>query len=189
MAKVRATEIKKGMTLIIEDELFLVVKRDHVTPGKGQAVNHIYLRNVRSGTQKNMRLSSSDTLELAYLDTKQCQYLYKDATGHIFMDEQTYEQFPLSADVVGDIMGYICENQSVNVTFHEGSPVAVDLPASVVLEVTEAEEAIKGNTATNVTKNAKVETGLEVKVPMHIKPGDKIKISTDDGSFLGRVNE
>ena len=189
MAKARATEIKKGMTLIIDGELFLVVKRDHVTPGKGQAVNHIYLRNVRSGTQKNMRLSSSATLELAYLDNKPCQYLYKDSAGHVFMDEETYEQFPLSADVVGDLMGYIAENQTVNVTFHEGSPVSVELGSSVTLEVTEAEEAIKGNTATNVTKSAKTETGIEVKVPMHIKVGDKIKVSTEDGSFLGRVND
>ena len=189
MASVRATEIKKGMALIVDGDIWLVTKRDHVTPGKGQALHHVYLKNMKTGRQKDLRLGSGESVEVAYLDRKSCQYLYKDATGFVFMDEESYEQFPLFDDVVGDQMRFIKENESVNVTFTEGTPLTIDLPASVVLEVTEAEEAIKGNTATNVTKNATLETGLIAKVPMHIKQGDRIKISTDDESFLGRVND
>ncbi|MEZ5987876.1 MAG: elongation factor P [Planctomycetota bacterium] len=187
MSNVRATEIKKNMTLVIDGELFQVLDREHVTPGKGQAVNHVKLRNLKTGSQKQLRLSSSQTVELAYLDHKNCQYLYRDSTGFVFMDEASYDQFPLPDEVIGDRMGYIKENESVIVTFYEGAPLSVELPAAVELEVTEAEEAIKGNTATNVTKNAVLETGLAVKVPMHIKVGEKIRISTDDGSFLGRA--
>jgi len=189
MASIRATEIKKGMALVIDDGLWVVTKRDHVTPGKGQALHHVYLKNMKTGQQKNLRLGSGETVEVAYLDRKNCQYLYKDSSGYVFMDEESYEQFPLSADVVGDLMCFIRENETVTVTFSDHVPITVDLPAAVILEVTEAEEAIKGNTATNVTKNATVETGMQVKVPMHIKTGDKIKINTDDKSFLGRVND
>lgn len=188
MASVRATEIKKGMALWIDGDIWFVTKRDHVTPGKGQALHHVYLKNLKTGTQKNLRLGSSESVEVAYLDRKQCQYLYKDSTGYVFMDEETYDQFPLPEDVVGDLMCFIKENESVSVTFTEGTPVSLDLPAAVVLEVVDAEEAVKGDTATNVTKNATTETGLVVKVPAHIKAGNQIKISTEDKSFLGRVS-
>lgn len=187
MSSIRATEIKKGQTLVIDGDLYQVIEKDHVTPGKGQAVNHVKLKSLKTGTQKQLRLSSSQTVELAYLEFKKSQYLYRDSTGYMFMDEVTYDQFPLSEDVVGDLMGFIKENESVSVTFFEEQPVSVDLPSAVVLEVSEADEAVKGNTATNVTKVAKLETGLEVKVPMHIKVGEKIKISTEDKSFLGRA--
>ena len=105
------------------------------------------------------------------------------------MDEADYEQYTLPANVIEESMHFIKDNSAINVTFFEGAAVSVELPASVVLEVIEAEEAAKGNTATNVTKGVKVETGLEVRTPAHIKVGDKIKISTEDASFLGRVNE
>lgn len=187
MSSIRATEIKKGMTLVIDGDLFQVVEKDHVTPGKGQAVNHVKLKSLNTGSQKQLRLSSSQTVELAYLEFKKSQYLYKDSTGYMFMDENTYDQFPLSDEVVGDLMGFIKENESVSVTFFEERPVSVDLPTAVVLAVKETEEAVKGNTATNVTKSATLETGLEVKVPMHIKVGEQIKISTEDKSFLGRA--
>ncbi|HHI78378.1 MAG TPA: elongation factor P [Planctomycetes bacterium] len=189
MAKMRAPEIKTGMALEIDGDLFLVVEREHVTPGKGQALYHFLLRSLKTGSQKPLRMGSNDTAEVAYLERKKCQYLYRDAHGYVFMDEQSYEQFPLHENLVGEQMGFIAENSSADVTFHNETPVSVDLPASVTLEVIEAEEAVRGNTATNVTKNAKVETGLEVKVPMHIRVGDKIKISTVDKSFQGRVKD
>lgn len=189
MVKLRATEIKPGMALLVDGDLFLVLKHDHVTPGKGQAVHHFQLRNLRTGTQKIVRMGTGETAEIAYLERRRCQYLYKDSTGYVFMDEETYDQFPLSEELVGPLMGFVAENASVDVTMHEGRPVSVDLPASVVLEVVEAEEAVKGNTATNVTKLAKLETGLEVRVPLHIKPGERIKVSTSDGSFLGRAGD
>jgi elongation factor P len=189
MATARAPEIKKGMTVIQDGELFEVSKRDHVTPGKGQAVHHVELRNLKTGNQRRLRLASGDSVELAYLDKKSCTYLYQDNTGYVFMDEADYEQYTLPANVIEDSMHYIKDNSPIVVTFYEGAAVSVELPTAVVLEVIEAEEAAKGNTATNVTKGVKVETGLEVRTPAHIKVGDKIKISTEDSSFLGRVNE
>jgi len=189
MTSIRVTEIKKGMAVVIDGELFVVTKHEHVTPGNWRAIHHVHMKGVKSGQQKYQRMGSSDTLEVAYLDAKRCQYLYKDATGYVFMDEQTYDQFHMPEDVVGDLMSFIKENDSVTVTFHEELPISFDLGSAVVLEVVEAEDAVKGNTATNVTKNATTETGMVVKVPLHIKVGDKIKVSTEDKSFLGRVNE
>jgi elongation factor P len=189
MASARAPEIKKGMTLILDGELFEVSKRDHVTPGKGQAVHHVECRNLKTGNQRKLRLASGDTVELAYLDKKSCTYLYQDNTGYVFMDEEDYEQYILPANVIEESMHYIKDNSPIVVTFFDGAAVSVELPTAVTLEVIEAEEAAKGNTATNVTKGVKVETGLEVRTPAHIKVGDKIKISTEDSSFLGRVND
>jgi elongation factor P len=188
MASVRATEIKKGMALVFDGQIFIVTKHDHHTPGNLRAIHHVYMRHMKTGVQKYQRFGSGDSVEVAYLDLKAAQYLYKDSTGYVFMDEESYDQFPLPEDVVGELMSFIKPNQTVNVTFHEGTPVTVDLGPAVVLEVTETEDAIRGNTATNVTKNATLETGLVVRVPQHIKVGDKVKINTDDQSFLGRVN-
>ena len=188
MANIRATEIKKGQTLVIDGELFTVVDTEHVKPGKGPAVNHVKLKSIKTGNQKALRLGSGQSVELAYLDRKSCQYLYRDSQAYVFMDEENYEQFLLPEEVVKDLMCYIKESDTVNVTFFEERAMSVELPAAVTMEVTEAEEAIKGNTATNVLKNATLETGLVVKVPLHIKVGEKIRISTTDSSFLGKAN-
>jgi elongation factor P len=135
-----------------------------------------------------MRLGSSDAFEVAYLDKKKAEYLYKDSSGYVFMDQQNYEQFPLSEELVGDKMAFVKENTVVDVTFHETLPIGVELPGSVVLKVVEAEAAVKGNTATNVKKDAVLETGLKIKVPLHIQAGEMVKVSTADGEFQGRAN-
>jgi elongation factor P len=146
-------------------------------------------RNLITGTTGAIRASSGENFEVAYLDRRQCQYLYRDGNaGYVFMDEQTYDQFNLTADLVGDVMGFVKESSSIEVTFHEESPIGVALPPSVELEVTEAEIAVKGNTATNVKKDATVETGLKIRVPIHITAGDVVKLSTETGDFQGRVN-
>lgn len=185
---VRATELRKGTVIQDNGQLWLIVEYMHHTPGNLRAVIHTKLRNVQTGATKEMRLGSSDVFEVAYLDRKKCEYLYKDSTGFVFMDQESYEQFPLQADLVGDKMGFVRENTVVEVTFHENAPLGVELPPSVTLKVIEAEAAVKGNTATNVKKEAIVETGMKVKVPLHISAGDQIKISTVDGEFQGRQN-
>jgi elongation factor P len=127
-------------------------------------------------------------VDVAFLDRRKCEYLYKESNGSfVFMDGETYEQFPLLEDLVGEVMAYVKENTTVEVTFHEQTPVGVDLPHTVELEVVEVEAAVKGNTATNVKKAAVLETGLTVKVPLHISAGEKIKVSTETGEFQGRV--
>jgi elongation factor P len=187
---VKATELRKG-TVIVGDhgKLLLITEYHHHTPGNLRAVIHLKVRDVMTGVVTPMRLSSADAFEVAYLDKKKCEYLYKENNGDfVFMDQQSFEQFPLSADLVGDKMGFVRENTVVDVTFHETQPLGVELPSSVTLKVIEAEHAVKGNTATNVKKEAIVETGMKVKVPLHVVAGDQIKISTVDGEFQGRDN-
>jgi len=186
---VRATELRKGTVIVGErGDLLLITEYNHHTPGNLRAVIHAKVKNLASGVVTPQRWGSSDAFEVAYLDKKKCEYLYKDNTGYHFMDQQSFEQFQLPEDLVSDVMGYVRENTPVQVTFHGTTPVGIELPSSVTLKVIEAENATRGNTATNVKKEAVVETGLKVKVPPHISVGDEIKISTVDGEFQGRQN-
>jgi elongation factor P len=186
----KATDLRKGTVIQQDGQLLVITDYMHHTPGNLRAIIHIKTRNLATGQTGQMRLGSSDSLEVAFLDRRTCEYLYKEPNGHyMFMDSTTYEQFPLSEELVGDKMGYVKPNTPCEVTFHETTAIGIELPASVVLQVTEAEPAVKGNTATNVKKEAVVETGLKVKVPIHVGVGDQIKIRTADGEFLGRSNE
>jgi len=185
----RATELRKGTVIVGErGDLLLITEYHHPTPGNLRAVIHAKVKNLASGVVTPQRWGSSDAFEVAYLDRKKCEYLYKDTTGYHFMDQESFEQFQVPEDLVSDVMGYVRENTPVLVTFHGTSPIGIELPASVTLKVIEAETATRGNTATNVKKEAVVETGLRVKVPPHISVGDEIKISTVDGEFQGRQN-
>jgi len=172
-----------------EGELFQIVKYDHVTPGNWRAIHHLNLKNVKTGRQKAVRMSTSDQIEPVFVEERSCQYLYRDASGHVFMDNSTYEQFHLAEDVVGDALRYIVESDSVDVVYAENDPLTVQLPAAVVLEVTDADDAARGDTVSNVQKNATLATGFVIKVPAHIKAGDKIKVNTETGEFAGRVSE
>lgn len=186
---VRATELRKGTVIVGErGDLLLITEYHHHTPGNLRAVIHAKVKNLASGVVTPQRWGSSDAFEVAYLDKKKCEYLYKDTTGFHFMDQETFEQFQVPEDLVSDVMGYVRENTPVSVTFHGATPIGIELPSSVTLKVIEAETATRGNTATNVKKEAVVETGLRVKVPPHISVGDEIKISTVDGEFQGRQN-
>lgn len=186
---VRATEIRKGTVLEHEGDLLLVTEYTHKTPGNLRSIIHIKTKSLTSGQNNSMRLGSGDTVEVAYLDRRKAEYLYKDGNGnYVFMDGESYEQFELTPDFVGDTMGFVRENTTVEVTFHEQTPIGIELPPSVVLKVAESEVAVKGNTATNVKKDAIMETGLLVKVPPHIDVGEEIRVSTDTGEFQGRAN-
>lgn len=187
---VKATELRKGLVIIGErGALLLITEYNHHTPGNLRAVIHLKVKNLATGQTTPMRLGSGDAFEVAYLDKKKAEYLYKEPSGnYVFMDQESFEQIPLSETLIGDLMGFVRENTVVDVTFHGALPIGVALPASVTLRVTESEHAVKGNTATNVKKEVVVETGLKVKVPLHISVGDEIKISTVDGEFQGRQN-
>lgn len=186
---VKATDAKKGMVIKMDNDLWVIVSNEHIAPGNWRAINQIKLKNLKTGNQKMLRLGSSDTVDEAYLEKKECQYLYKDATGYVFMDNETFDQFPMPGDIIGDAMHFVTENSNVIVTTYEEIPISIELPAAVVLKVIEAEPAARGNTATNVTKTVKVETGYELKAPPHIEVGEMIKISTDTGEFLSRANK
>lgn len=184
---IKATEIRKGQILLIEGGLWLVTDFEHIAPGNWRAINQVKCRNLTTGSTKQMRLGSSEVVELAYLEKRPCTYLYKEGDHYVFMDTQNYEQHHLSADVVGETMNYVRDNQEALITFHDGQPISVDLPAAVVLQVKEAEIGVKGDTVSNVTKGAVLETGLKVKVPNHVNVGDYVKVSTETGEFLARA--
>src|SRR5262245_48429511 len=175
---VRATELRKGLVIEKDGELLLITEFEHKTPGNLRAIINIKVRSLASGQSSSYRLGSNDTLEVAYLDKKRAEYLYRESNGDfVFMDTESYEQFHLSDDMVGEKMPYVRANTQLVVTFHGTTPVGVELPAAVVLKVTQAEAAVKGNTSTGVKKEAVLETGLKIKVPLHISAGDEVKVS------------
>lgn len=184
---IRVTEAKKGMVVRYEGELYQITKYEHLTPGNLRAIHHLNLKNLKNARQKELRMKTSDQLDLVFLDSREAQYLFKDSLGYTFMDNKTYDQFVLNAEVVGDSMLYITENSNVTVVFVEGEALTVQLPPVVVLEVVETEDAARGDTVSNVQKPAKCNTGLEIKVPAHVKVGDQVKINTDTGEFAGRA--
>ncbi|MEW6074545.1 MAG: elongation factor P [Planctomycetota bacterium] len=186
---VRATDVRKGQVIAKDGDLLLITEYIHKTPGNLRAIIAIKTRSLTTGQTAAMRLGSSDTLELAYLDRRRCEYLYREAEGsYVFMDTGTYEQFHLGEDFVGDTMGFVRENTTVEVTFHGQTPIGIVLPLQVVLKVVRAESAVKGNTSTGVKKDAVLETGLTIKVPLHISAGEEVRVSTETGEFQGRAN-
>ena len=186
---VRATEVRKGQVIEKDGDLLLITDYEHKTPGNLRAIINIKTRSLTTGQANSMRLGSGDTLEVAYLDRRKAEYLYRESTGaYIFMDTQSYEQIQLGEDLVGDKMGLVRENTAIEITFHQTTAIGVELPPQVVLKVAEAEAAVKGNTSSSVKKEAVLETGHRLKVPMHIQPGEEIKVATDTGEFVGRAN-
>ncbi len=186
---VKATEVRKGQVIEKDGDLLLITEYEHKTPGNLRAIIQIKTKSLTTGAGGAMRLGSNDMLEVAYLDRKKATYLYKEANGdYMFMDADTFDQFPLGEDLVGEAMGYITENSTVDITFHGARPLGIELPPSVVLTIAETEPAVRGNTATNVKKDAVLETGRAIKVPPHIQVGDQVKVNTTNGDFQGRAN-
>ncbi|MDJ0521091.1 MAG: elongation factor P [Planctomycetota bacterium] len=185
-----ATSIRKGSFIMHKGDLWQVVDVTHRTPGNKRGFVQMKIRNMKNGTHITERFASNENVETAWLDARNCQYLYDDAnTGPVFMDTESYEQFSLDRDILGDAMSYVKENDEVEVTFHEGSAIGLRLPAKVELVITDTEPAVKGDTVNSVLKPATLETGLVVKVPAHIRTGDKIRVSTVTGEFQERVND
>ncbi len=186
----QANDIRKGSILIHKGDLWQAVEVEHRTPGNWRAFVQVKLRNVKTGTHVSERFQSTANVEKAWLDKRQAEYLYDDPnTGPVFMDQESFEQFSLPRDLLGDSMHYVKPNGMVEVTFYEGAPIGLELPANVDLEVVETEPTAKGNTVSNVLKPAKVETGYVVKVPSHIGVGDVVRVSTVTGEFQERVNK
>ncbi|MGQ0614805.1 MAG: elongation factor P [Planctomycetaceae bacterium] len=182
-----ATEIRKGSVLLMDGVLFVCVEFQHSTPGNLRAKVQTKLKNLSTGQIIQKRFSSTERVEIAFLEKRACEYLYQEGSHYVFMDQQNYEQYHLSADVVSDVMPYILPNTTVQVTFHDTLAVSVELPGTVELKVAHTEPGIKGDTVSNVFKPATLETGLEVKVPNHIGIGDVVRVSTQTGEFLGRA--
>jgi len=186
---VPVSQIRRGQVITIDGSNFKVIDHHLNTPGNKGGIVTFKLRNLETGANVSKRFNSNQTVDTVFFSRRSCQYLYPEGSGFVFMDNESYDQFTLGEDVVGDQMKYIPLNTDVMVSYLEERPVDIELPASVTMEVIEAEPAIRGDTATNVTKLCKVETGLELKVPQHIKVGEKISIDTRTGDFLGRAKE
>lgn len=182
-------DLKNGMVLNIEGQLWSVVEFQHVKPGKGPAFVRTKLKNVLSGKVVDKTFNAGVKVETSNVDKRTMQYLYKDGSDFIFMDVDTYDQLPVAESVVGDSANYLLENQNAIVATNEGTPLYVELPASVVLEITFTEPGLQGDRSTGGTKPATLETGAQIQVPLFLEAGTKVKVDTRDGSYLGRVND
>ena len=182
-------DLKNGMVLNIEGQLWSVVEFQHVKPGKGPAFVRTKLKAVLSGKVVDKTFNAGTKVETSNVDKRTMQYLYKDGTDFVFMDTDTYDQLNVSEAVVGDAANYLLENQNALVATNEGLPLYVELPASVVLEITHTEPGLQGDRSTGGTKPATLETGAQINVPLFLESGTKVKVDTRDGSYLGRVND
>lgn len=182
----KANEMRKGMVLRVDGHVFKVLEATHRTPGNLRAFVQAKMRNVISGIQSEQRFRSEDDVERVYIDTKQMQYLYHDNEGYHFMDTESYDQVALRDDVLGDTMSFVVPESMVTMDWFEGNPIGVEVPSSVDLKVVETAPGIKGATASAQKKPAKLETGLSVQVPSFINEGETVRVSTEDGSYLGR---
>jgi len=187
VATVSTNDLKNGMVLDIDGQLWTVIWFQHHKPGKGNTVVRSKLKHVLTGKVVDRTFNSDTKVESAQVDRREMQYLYHDGEAYVFMDTDTYDQLNLSEDVVGEAKNYLLENQVGTVALHEGNPLYIDLPASVELEVTYTEPGLQGDRSTGGTKPATVETGLQIQVPLFISTGEKVKVDTRDGSYLGRV--
>lgn len=179
--------IKNGMTLLIEGNIYQVVEFLHVKPGKGSAFMKTKLKNLRTGTTLERTFNTNVKFEEARIDRKTVQYLYESGDTFYFMDVVTYDQYELSDTQIGDNKNFMLENMSVDLTFYGSELLGITLPEKMEYTVIEAEPGIKDSTASAATKNAKIETGLNIRVPMFINEGDKIIVTTYDGKYYGRA--
>ena len=182
-----AGDFKNGVTFDMNGQVMQVIEFQHVKPGKGAAFVRTKLKNVITGAVTETTFNPTDKFQDARIDRKEMQYLYSDGDLYYFMDMESYEQIPLSADKLGDTFKFVKENDMCNIKSYNGNVFAVDPPMFVELEVTATEPGVRGDTATGATKPATVETGAEVKVPLFINVGDVIKIDTRTGEYLNRV--
>ncbi|QDU20760.1 elongation factor P [Urbifossiella limnaea] len=187
MAAVKMIDVRKGMVLNMGGTLFYVLDRDLNTPGNWRAILYLKMKNLTTGSITDERVHPDDKGEVVYLDTKDFNYSYKDGDEYVFVDGETFEPVNLGADMVGDMMKYLRENDPVKITFYDGKALSMELPQTVTLKVTETEPGIKGATAAAQTKAATLETGVVVQVPSFIAVGEQIVIQTEDGKYLKRA--
>jgi elongation factor P len=181
--------MKKGQTVTIDGVLYVIMDYQHVKLGKGGAVYQTKFKNLVDGGIRDIRLRSEETIEEAYLEKRNFEYLYSSPNEHVFMDLETYDQITLDDVGFGEGTKYLKENEKIQISMYEGKPVVVTLPNTVDLEIKDTDPEIKGATATNQYKKAVMETGLEVQVPPFIKIGEKIRVDTRTGDYVTRVKD
>ncbi len=179
---------KNGMTLDLDGQLWNVVEFQHVKPGKGGAFVRTTLKNVRTGKVVDKTFNAGVRVEVALVEKREMSFLYRDGSDFVFMDTETYDQQHVPAETVGGTADYLLENMAATVTVHEATPLSVELPASVELLIAETDPGVQGDRSTGGTKPARLETGASIAVPLFIATGEKVRVNTRDGRYLGRVN-
>jgi elongation factor P len=182
-----ANDLRRGMAIKYNGNPAIVLEVHHRTPGNLRAFVQAIIRYINTGKSADVRFGSTDKVEVVEIERKQLEFSYKDRNGYHFMDTETYDTITLQENLIGDAKDYLVENLSAQVLYAEGKPVQVELPASVSLKVTESPEGLRGDTASNVTKPAKLETGKTIHVPLFIKEGETIKVDTRTGAYVGRA--
>ena len=186
---INATQIRKGMILLIDDKLYRVEEMDHVTPGRYKSTIHAKMRNLNDMVRYQFRFGSSDRVEKVSLENRNVTYSYKDSDHYVFMDSETYDQISLNGEFVGDTVHYLKENEAYQLEFFKGKPVNIIPPLTMEFRVAETEKYMRGSTVQASYKPAKLENGLEVTVPPFVEPGSIIKIDTRDGTYIERVSK
>jgi elongation factor P len=184
-----SNDLKNGLVLNIDGQLWTVIEFQHVKPGKGPAFVRTKLKNVISGKVVDKTFNAGVSVETADVDKRDMQFLYRDGDNWVFMDLKSYDQYSLPNELVGDNAQWMLENQEAIVAIYENNPIYLELPANVELTITYTEPGLQGDRSSAGSKPATLETGAEIKVPLFIENGTKIKVDTRDGSYLGRVNE
>jgi elongation factor P len=184
---IASTQLRPGMVIKFNNELYSIFSMVHRTPGNLRGFVQVKMRSLRTGSMTEHRFSSEDRVERATLDEHEMEYLYDDGEYYYFMNTENFEQMHLTKDILGDAVEYLIPQLKVNVEFYEGKPMSVELPPTVDMTVVETEPGLKGASVSNVTKSAKLETGLVVQVPPFINQGEKIRVSTAEGTYQERA--
>ena len=182
-----ANDIRKGMAIVYNGEVAVVLETQHRTPGNLRAFVQMSIRSIRTGKSSDIRFSSTERIDVVPMMTRKMEFSYKDGEDYVFSDPENYETVTISPEIVGDAKNYLVENALVTMTFVQDKAVQVELPSSVILTVTDAPEGIRGDSANNVQKAVTMETGITVQVPLFIKTGEKIKIDTRTGKYMERA--
>lgn len=189
MVKIIASEVRKGNVLEIDGDLCSVLKAESIRPGKGTPTTHIDMRRISDGVKIVKSYRTTETVERAFLDEKDYDYLYEDEMGFNFMEPVSFDQITVPKDLLGDSAQWLVENMRCSIKLFEGSPVAIELPQRVIFEIVEADPVVKGQTASSSYKPAKLSNGARVMVPPHIESGTRIVVMTEDGSYVERAKD
>jgi len=189
VVSVIASSIRKGNVVEKDGKLYVVIRAENIHPGKGTPVTHLEMRRISDGVKTVERYRTTDSVEKAFIDEGKYNYLYQDGEHYVFMEPNTFEQIHLPAGIIGDAAVYLTENMEVTMSLHNGVPISVELPPRVVLEVTETEPVVKGQTASSSFKPALLSNGVRTMVPPHINVGTRVVVQTEDGAYLERAKD
>jgi elongation factor P len=189
VAKNIASSVRKGNVIDLDGKLCVVMSAENIHPGKGTPVTHLVMRRIADGVKTEMRYKTTDTVEMAYLENRDYDYLYEDEMGYNFMQPESFEQISISKDVIGDQAQWLQEGMRCDVRLHDNNPISLELPPRVTLQIMEADPVVKGQTASSSYKPAKLSNGARIMVPPYIEAGVRVVVSTEDGTFQERAKD